>query len=227
MKKLAAFILIIMLSAIYSSHVFSKNATEGDAVETETVAEEPSNIDDKQEDHFSHSLITSIITGVSASLTASIIFLFVLFNLKPSIELSKYIADQTTGNDHRYAFKIINKTRSRIFDVKVQVLLIDPVRVHGGPVNSVKEIKLLKDEFFEIGRFYRKDNDAHYALRFGTDQNLRDLWSGSTQYLRVNIISRHALSGFSKVESFKFDTKGSIVSGKHEFGTGMEVKAIA
>ena len=166
-------------------------------------------------------ILESIITGIAASLTASLIFLWVLYNFKPSIQISPHIADQTVGGDYRYAFKILNRTRSRIFDVKVQVLLLDPVRVHGGPVNSVREIRLLKDHFFEIGPFDLNDKDAHYALRFGTDQNLRELWSSPTQFLRVNVVSRHALSGFSKVESFIFDTKGSIKNGKHEFGTGM------
>jgi len=172
-------------------------------------------------------IIEPIITGVAASLTASLIFIWVLYNFKPLIEISPCIADQTVDDDHRYAFKIINKTHSRIFDVKVQVLLLKSVRVHGGPVNSVNEIKLLKDHFFEIGPYDLKDEDAHYALRFGTDQNLRDLWSSNTQFLRVNVVSRHSFSGFSKVESFIFDTKGSIKKGKHEFGKGMDVKPTA
>lgn len=169
-------------------------------------------------------MLESILTGVAASLSASFVFLWVLYTFKPKIEISPYIADQTVDGHHRYAFKIINKTKSTVFDVKVQVLLIEPVQVHGGPVNSVKELKLLKDHFFEIGPFDLKDSDAHYALRFATDDDLAGLWSSNTAFLRVNIVSRHAMSGFSKVESYIFNTTGSIKEGKHEFGTSIEVR---
>ena len=169
-------------------------------------------------------MIESILTGVSASIAASLIFLWVLYNFKPKVEISPYIADQTIDGVHRYGFKIINKTKSTIFDIKVQALLIQPVQVHGGPVSNVRELNLLKDHFFEMGPFDLKDADAHYALRFGTGDDIASLWSSNTEFLRVNVVSRHAFSGFSKVESFIFNTKGIIKEGKHEFGAGVEVK---
>jgi hypothetical protein len=170
-------------------------------------------------------MLHSILTGVAASLVASLLFLWALCKIKPKIEISPYIADQTIDGRHRYAFKIVNKTRSRVFDIKVQVLLIQPVQVHGGPVNNVHEIKLLKDHFFEMGPYDSQDVDAHYALRFGTDYDLRTRWHSDTQYLRVNVVCRHELSGFSTVKSVVFNTKGIIRVGKHEFGTGLEVKS--
>ncbi len=169
-------------------------------------------------------IVVSILTGVAASLAASGLFLWVLVHFKPKIEISQYIADISTDSDPRFAFKIINKTKSTIFDVKVQALLINPVQVHGGPVNDVYELSLIKDDFFEMGPFDKKDKDAHYALRFGTTDDLNSLWSQDTQYLRLNVVSRHAISGFSNVASVIFNTKGIIKKGKHVFGEGMDVQ---
>ena len=168
----------------------------------------------------------ALFIGVVASLTASLVFLYVMFKVRPSIHIGPEIADCSDGDKARFAFKLINRRRCQVFEVTAQVLLITPVQAPGGPVNSIREISLLKDSFFEVGRFNRKDADAHYALRFGTAEDLRAIWTSESQYIRVNVVSKHALSGFSGISTMIFHTKGQIRKGKFRFGNSFAIESV-
>ena len=171
-------------------------------------------------------IIESFVVGIAASVCASAVFLIAMYRLRPHVEISPVIADLSDGNGPRFAFKIINRTKARIFDVSAQTLLISPVQVAGGPVNNVREIQLLKSDFFEVGAFNQNDADAHYALRFGTSEDLRRIWTHDSQFLRVNVIAKHGLSGFANIATMTFNTKGSIKKGKHRFGNSLAVEDV-
>jgi hypothetical protein len=168
-----------------------------------------------------------VFVGVVSSLVASGMFLAVMYQLRPRILISPNIADQSNEAQRRFAFKIVNRTRNRVFDVEVQALLITPRRVVGGPVNDITELTLTKSRFFEMGAFSKKDADAHYALRFATVDDLGALWNLDTQFLRINVIAKHGLSGFANVSSTTFDTKAAIKKGRHCFGDSLDVHGLS
>lgn len=171
-------------------------------------------------------MIESILIGVFSSLSASALFLVLLFRLRPKLEVSSEIADQSDDGGPCYAFKIVNRSRYQAFDISLEAMLITPKQVPGGPVNHVTELILRKSHFQECGGFSPADKEAHYAFRVATLDNLRDLWVSDTQYLRVNVVSRHALSGFSGVQTMIFNTKSQIKKGKHRFGNSLVVEPI-
>lgn len=171
-------------------------------------------------------MIESILTGVIASLAASSLFLLVLFRLRPKIDISSEIADQSNQDGPCFAFKFINRSRYQAFDLSIEAILITPIQVPGGPVNHAQEVTLRKSHIHELGGFNKKDKEAHYALRVATFDNLRSLWTSDTQFLRLNIVSRHALSGFSGIQTMVFNTKAQIKKGKHRFGDSLNVEPV-
>ncbi|ALQ52154.1 hypothetical protein [Nitrosomonas ureae] len=171
-------------------------------------------------------MIESILIGIFSSLSASGLFLIVLFKLRPIIEISPEIADQSNNDGPCYAFKFINRSKYQAFDISIETILITPIQVPGGPVNHVKEVILRKSHFHELGGFSPKDKEAHYAFRVATFDDLRSLWISDTQYLRINVVASHALSGFSSVQTMVFNTKSQIKKGKHRFGNNLNVEPL-
>lgn len=171
-------------------------------------------------------MLESVFVGIFSSFAASSAFLLVLFKLRPKIEISEEIADQSNQNGPCFAFKLINKSRYQIFDISMEAMLITPVQVPGGAVYNPTELPLRRSHFHELGGFNKKDTTAHYALRVATLVDLREVWKSDSQFLRVNVVSRHALSGFSGVHTMVFHTKGQIKIGKHRFGESLAVEKI-
>ena len=171
-------------------------------------------------------MIESILIGVLSSLSASGLFLLVLFRLRPRIEISPEIADQSNSDGPCFAFKFVNRSTYQAFDISIEAILITPIQVPGGPVNNAKEVVLRKSHFHELGGFSPKDKEAHYAFRVATLEDLRSLWVSDTQFLRVNVVARHALSGFSSVQTMVFNTKAQIKKGKHRFGNHLNVESL-
>lgn len=170
-------------------------------------------------------LITSLLVGVASSAMASLIFLFALFRLKPHIIISPFIADETDREGHPcYVFKIVNRTSYPIHDVQCELLIASPENVEGGVVWSNKKISLVKDRMFQLGKYSKRDKDALYAWRFSTHENVNSLWNDGHQQVRLKVMARHSLSGFSSAEAYTFHVKrGAIIKGSHCFGAKLGV----
>lgn len=172
-----------------------------------------------------YDIFFSVVTGFMGSLLV-VIF---LYRLKPTIDISPYIAEQPTADPTKkmYGFKIINKTPYPVIDIRMELVLVTPVNVNGGAVKSANAIPLLRDNFFQLSQFNTKDKDADYALRVGCDQDIRGLWTSDSQDLRLNVIAKHSLSGFCTIKSHVFHTKAAITPGKHVFGNNLSVQPVA
>ena len=171
---------------------------------------------------FFYDVFFSVVTGFAGSLLVVLFF----YRLKPKVEISKFIAEQGSGDDITYGFKIINRTSYPLIDISVELVLITPKNVPGGTVHAGREISLLRNRFFELGEFDKKDKEAQYALRIGSAEKIREIWTSETQYLRLNVIAKHSLSGFSKVVSQNYHTLGDIRPGKHRAGNDLTVESV-
>lgn len=164
----------------------------------------------------------AVVTGFMGSLLV-VVF---LYRLRPKIEISKFIAEQHCESDITYGFKLINRTPYPLVDISVELVLVTSKNVPGGTVFAGREVPLIRDRFFDLGRFDVKDKEAHYALRIGCAENLRAIWTSESQNLRLSVIAKHSLSGFSKVVSQTFHTFGDIKVGKHRAGNDLSVEAV-
>lgn len=121
-------------------------------------------------------VVTTLLLGALASLTASFMVLFVLSRLKPQLKISPVIGK---GSNSRgvscYRIKVINLGRRPIFDMRARLHLVTPANVRGGPIDRTQYIELRQSEIFMLHRFDRNDQEAKYAFRFLTYAPLEDL----------------------------------------------------
>jgi hypothetical protein len=168
-------------------------------------------------------MLESLLIGVLGSVIASAIFLATLYSLRPNLEFSKFIADQSKNDDHMFAFKIINRSRWALTHLEFELTLITPKSVHGGVVLTNDLLPLIKDKIFEIGKFDKKDKDAQYAVRIGAPVDLRAKCAGEGQFLYLTVSAQHSLSGFRKVFTKHYHPESDVKKGKHEYGLGLDV----
>lgn len=169
-------------------------------------------------------MVESLLIGVLGSVIASVLFLLTLYALRPKIEFSPYIADQSKNDDHVYAFKIINRSRWPLTHLEFELTLITPKSVHGGVVLTNDLLPLIKNKIFEVGKFDKKDKEAQFAVRIGAPIDLRARCVGEGQFLYLTVSAQHSLSGFQKVFTKHYHLESDIKKGKHEYGLGLDVK---
>lgn len=168
---------------------------------------------------FSESLITGIISGI----ISSILFLLVLYLLKPRVIISDKICTNNIYGKQYYFIKTINKTRWSIHDIKVELSLLQTSSTKGGKIYKVDKIELRRDPPFQIPAFKKSDRDALYAILYSTESDLNELWTEDTHCLRVVISARHNLSGFGKTFTKEYYSKEHAIHfGKFEFGNTIQ-----
>ena len=169
-------------------------------------------------------LLSNLLIGVVSGVAASTLFFVLLRRLRPRIEISPFIARSEQGGYTYYDFKIVNLGARSAIDLRAHLVVATPTNVEGGPIYRTQGIELTKDAFFELGRFDEKDQNAYYALRFTTVEDIETLWKDDRSHIRLRIMATDAESGFSRAFMHDFRTKrNTIKNGQHEFGTSLAV----
>ncbi len=168
-------------------------------------------------------MLETILVGILSSVAASCIFLLCLYQLRPSIDFSPCIADQSAAiGVTEYAFKIVNRSKWSAVDLDIEVSLVTPIAIAGGTALKNTPIVLRKNHLFELQGYDKKDKDGRYALRFVTTDDLNNICKTESDYYVASVKARHAFSGFTKVFSQQF-IKSNIKKGKHAFGLDVAV----
>jgi hypothetical protein len=170
------------------------------------------------------SIFMTILTGAIASLIASVVFAFSLFRYKPSLEISDFIADQSDKDGRFFTFKIINRTKSPVINIRADATVANKVPSGAGYVYWTRQIPLVKDYMFQIGGFDRADTNADFALRFVTKEDVDLLWQNPEDFIRLRVIATHPFSNFSRVFVKEFRVKSaSVVLGAHQYGEALGI----
>jgi len=95
----------------------------------------------------------------------------------------------------------------------------------GGDLDKSQPIGLLRSELMVIDKYDPKDQDADYAYRFVTTEDLDGKWKDdSPQFVRFRMICRHAISGFSGYFVRDYHSKrNDIVNGEFAKGNDFSV----
>lgn len=165
-------------------------------------------------------MVQSVITGILASL----IFLFLLFFLRPRI----LIADQIAKYNGNYAIKVVNRSYFKLYDVNVELVLLKPFNTYGGKNLLIERLDLKKDRIWYIaGKPFREKNSAYgtHAIIFKCDEDLEKKWeSDKGVVLHFKVIAKHGLSSFTRIETKKYhDKETDIKNGKYTFGKKCEI----
>jgi hypothetical protein len=168
-----------------------------------------------------YDLILAILTGTIATL----IFFFTLRIFKPNIIISNKIIkvsqiDSQGKTIISYAFKFINKTRSDIENVAIDLFLMEDY-FHGTAKNyKSKRLRVAQPEFKFLTGKKNKDKHIHNnCVQMVIKEPLEDMWNGEKEWLQVQIDSKHSKSGRRTiiVKTFK-DPANTIVYGKFDSG---------
>jgi len=147
-----------------------------------------------------------------------------MFRLKPRIEISPYIAIEQDNEGNFYTFKIANKSKRPIINLKADLSLAKSTNVTDGPIYEMWPISLRRDQVFEISGYSSKDRDADYALRFVTKTDLNKLWENDADIIRFRVMATDSLSGFSKCFLKEFRMKRNCLKeGTHRWGTNLDI----
>jgi hypothetical protein len=141
-------------------------------------------------------LLETIAVGSIASLLASFLFLFFMLHLRPKIEVSPFIAKEKQNGRLIYGFKIVNRGSRPIMNLRAELVLVKSTNVEGGPMYWLQPIPLNKDEIFFVSEYSRRDQNADYAIRLSTNEDIDALWASDSDRLELNIYATDSLSGF-------------------------------
>ncbi len=169
-------------------------------------------------------MLASILIGVASSGAASLIFLLALYRLRPRLAFSPFIANQSRPGEPMFGFKILNRSRFPVTNIRLQLTRVVPKAVPDGVVLRNTLLPLKKDHIFEVGGFARHDKEANYAFRVGTTEDLCTLCDKEGHYLILAVVAQHSLSGFSKVFYKYYHPQSDIKAGCHQFGLGLDVR---
>ena len=172
--------------------------------------------------------------GVTASLTASLIFLFIiLFFLAPSIKISPFITKRV-GKEEKgesptfYVFKFVNTSYFSLFDVHIELWQWETIPL-GNNCSDIKFKRLdmkLESLKYVPGYWYfgESKRNARYAVLPKTEALLDDHIKEDHIYLQLQITAKHGFTGLCRVFKKDFAIADSCISNKrHRHGKCLEL----
>lgn len=163
--------------------------------------------------------------SVVMSIIASIIFLFLLFFLRPRVKIAEKIAFK----NGQYTLKVVNRSFFKLIDVHVELVVLKPFNSGAGKNLRIQGIELKKHRIWYIAAKPFREKKSHYgshAIIFSiTDNEAIENWdSEKGETLHFKVIAKHGLSSFMKITTFKYhDKEDDIVKGKFGFGNNCEI----
>ena len=169
-------------------------------------------------------LIITILLGIISSYIASYFFLlFFIKSKKPKIIISNHISKVEFKGETNYLFKFVNKTKSEIFDIKVEPKFYKPFGDTKGKNLNGKDIQLEDNFFMHIPQQKEDDKFNLHAMRVRTLKELDTEWTDEASFIGLTIIAKHSLSGLSKVFYKEFNTVDCITEKKFASGDDLNV----
>lgn len=175
-------------------------------------------------------MLIALGTGIISGVIAASIFFIALRIFKPRIVISDKIVKKLRTNEDGskewfYVFKFINKTKSDIENVSIDLFLMEDYFSGSAKNYKFKKLEIAQSEFnFLIGR-KNKDKEIHNnCVQMRIKEPLEEIWNGKREWLHVQIDSTHSKSGRRKVQVKTYkDPSNSIVDGRFDSGENFDI----
>ncbi len=181
---------------------------------------------------------SSVVTGVLSSLIASLLFILVLFRVRPNIKIAPEIAKSDDEGNTVYVFKILNASPFfKIYDVNFELRIYKTENSPNGEdrkrvfleeailINSYIPM-LHKFNLKHISQWFNRakklSSRTDYAAQAGTKFNIPSVLE-SGHSVTILIIAKHALSGFTKVKPETFKHVSQVVDGTFCSGNSFRI----
>jgi len=170
-------------------------------------------------------IVTGLLTGIISSLCASAVFVFMMFSMRPKLQLSTKIAKTTIGGNTVYAFKVINAGKRDAMSVIAELFLIQPHVVEGGTGYNVMEIDLVRNKLFHMRPLKKVGDKFGAVFEFITTEDLESEWNGfKNSYILFRVTAQDSISQFTHVFTSEFKSPEiSIVNGRFGKGEKMNI----
>lgn len=170
-------------------------------------------------------IVTGLLTGIVSSLCASGVFVFLMYSMRPKLQLSTEIAKTIFEGQTVYSFKVINTGRRDAISLIAELLLIQPNVVEGGIGYNIIDIPLVRNKLFHIRPLSKVGDKFGAVFEFITTENIDDEWiKFQNSYLLFRLTAQDSLSLFYHVFSREFESPGkSIVIGRFAKGAKMNI----
>ena len=174
-------------------------------------------------------LINGLAVGLFSGLITSVVFLAILYFIKPNIAISPKIAKvrnpaSEQNANQKYMIKIMNRSKHfKAIEVRAELTASRKFVVEGGHNTQLKIITLTIDSMNYLPAFEGRSKEAGYAYLFTTETELEDFWNENTS-IRFEIVAKHELTGFHKVFTQDYYTKhANLQIGTFKFGNTFDI----
>jgi hypothetical protein len=172
----------------------------------------------------------AVVTGVLSSMAASVLWLWSLRRVRPMLDIGPVAAEESStriSGGFSYSFKLLNRSRRAVIDLKFELVVIRPKRTRGGLVDVRRNVEVLGTPPLSLAGFARGEAEAHNAYRLRTNAPLRQILEDYPDaYLRLRVMARDEVSGTGRVFEAKFHEPSSdIKSGKFARGQSFDIVA--
>ena len=164
-------------------------------------------------------MIESLISGVIAGIIASAIFMFIMYAIRPKINISDNLTFEEVGNDTIIQVKITNMTRRMINNVRYGLYYCT---ISDDGINDIEEIPAKKSMLNNISAYNRGDEDAEYAIRISFVANDFLFPLDSDDKLLFVISANHSLSNTLICKKKEYHKDDIMVNGIFESGASLK-----
>lgn len=176
--------------------------------------------------------IIGVVSGVIAGIISSLVIFFCVYNVKPQIKISDYIAKKNENGCSSYYIKVVNCSRFQCIAVSYELTMHTPYGMHNCKVDDISSTKR---PITMLYGFLKNDKNTRteYAIQIGYDLSKyeclldnstenQEKFSNNVAHLTFTIMGQHRLSGSWGVVSKNF-YRNSIVMGKFETGKSTKI----
>ncbi|SBS78737.1 hypothetical protein MHPYR_60225 [uncultured Mycobacterium sp.] len=167
--------------------------------------------------------------GVLSSSVASVVFWYLLFRLKPKLEISPQIARAEGKNGQPvYRIKVVNKRRRSAFDITPFVYLDEIKKTVEGENKKnhfLERLTVNGSSSFFLHKYSKRDDDARYARKLLILSDIDGMWDTEQKYsVVIRIFAKDGVSGAIWQDEKRYGVWDCIVDGEFEWGRSLKIK---
>lgn len=164
----------------------------------------------------------AIVLGVVSGFIASAVWLVTLRGLRPWIEISPVIVEDSTAPGC-FRIKIVNRSRRAVVDMAFELVIMRPERTKGGTVNMRRIVRVAGPPPLILAGRKRGRDENTYRIR--VDANLRGiLEQDDRRFVRLRVFGRDVVSGLGRVAERQYhEPTAEIIAGKYVKGPTFDV----
>lgn len=169
----------------------------------------------------------NIFGKIILSIISSFVFIFLLLKtMRPNIQISPEICRKDIGGQDWYIFKVVNRSRYDLYDIKFRLIQKTPYLANkGSKINyQLNELPLSTTHEDHFAKCRRKHGYGDHALLLRTDHNIENDIKDKDNSIKLTVTGRHGLTNLTRIKSQDFNKISQINDGKEfKFGRSLDV----